>query len=379
MSVAVVLLAAGRGERLGAGIPKALVEVAGQTLLEHSLERTIDFSPDQIVVVAPADELTLFESIVTKLAPDAVVVAGGATRQASAAAGLAQVTTERVLIHDSARAFAPASLYQSVADALVDGGRVVVPGLPVADTIKRVQDATVVETPLRSDLRRIQTPQGFFVSDLMAAYREATGDYTDDAGLMESRGVMPVVVAGDELAAKVTTPNDLAQLRQSVGSPRDHIESRAGIGSDAHRFGTDGTLQLGCLEWPELPQLEGHSDGDAMAHAMVDAMLSAAGLGDIGSNFGTDRPEYAAASGEVFIRGAVALLTSAGYRVINVAVQVVADLPKVGPRRAELQQRLTELVGAPVTVAATTTDGLGFLADSRGIGCLTTALIQRRG
>lgn len=383
MSVAVVLLAAGRGERLGAGIPKALVQVRGKTLLEHSLGEVAQFNPDQIVVVAPADHLVEVTEIASRFSAQIQVISGGATRQNSAAIGVSQVTAEKVLIHDAARALAPASLFRAVSDALSTKVRAVVPGLPVTDTIKQVQGAKngaarVTETPDRAGLRRIQTPQGFFTEDLKVAYAAATSDFTDDAGLMESRGEMAFVVSGDERAAKVTTPSDLEALANNQVE-KNSDSTRAGIGSDAHRFGATGVLKLGCLEWPDFPQLEGHSDGDAMAHAIVDAMLSAAQLGDIGSNFGTDRPEFAAASGQVFLDGALRLLQSAGYELVNVAVQVVADQPKIGPRRDELQGRLSNLLGAPVSVAATTTDGLGFMADARGIGCVATALLRRAG
>jgi 2-C-methyl-D-erythritol 4-phosphate cytidylyltransferase/2-C-methyl-D-erythritol 2,4-cyclodiphosphate synthase len=127
-----------------------------------------------------------------------------------------------------------------------------------------------------------------------------------------------------------------------------------------------------------LPALEGHSDGDSVAHAIVDALLGAAGLGDIGSNFGVDRPEYSGASGAVFIRGALELVANAGYEPVNVAVQVIADKPKIGPRRLELEGQLSGMVGAPVSVLATTTDGLGFLADAKGVAAVATALLRER-
>ena len=378
MGVAVVLLAAGRGERLGAGKPKALVEVSGKTLIEHSLQNVLQFHPDQIVVVVPSSHLSEFTQIVHSIEPNAELVVGGESRQESARAGVAVVSHERVLIHDSARAFAPASVFSRVAEALNDATRSVIPGLPVYDTIKRVAAEVVVETPARSDLRRVQTPQGFFTDQLRHAYTSATEDFTDDAGLLESLGVMPKVVPGDEMAAKVTTPADL-EAAQRASAAHSETSLRSGIGTDAHRFGDTGTLRLGCIDWPDYPRLEGHSDGDAMAHAIVDALLSAAELGDIGSNFGTDRPEFAAAAGEVFLKGAQDLLAAQGYRVVNVAVQVVADRPKIGPRREELQHRLSQVVGAPVAVSATTTDGLGFLSDTRGVGCVATALIERAG
>jgi len=125
-----------------------------------------------------------------------------------------------------------------------------------------------------------------------------------------------------------------------------------------------------------MPQLAGHSDGDSVAHAIVDALLSAASLGDIGSNFGVDRAEYAGASGERFLQETLNLLAGIGLAPSNVAVQIVAEKPKVSPRRQEMEQRLSEIIGAPVSVLATTTDGLGFLADSRGIAAVATALVR---
>jgi 2-C-methyl-D-erythritol 4-phosphate cytidylyltransferase/2-C-methyl-D-erythritol 2,4-cyclodiphosphate synthase len=171
----------------------------------------------------------------------------------------------------------------------------------------------------------------------------------------------------------VTTPSDLERARAIFA------DVRSGIGVDAHQFSESGTLMLGCLEWPEYRLLSGHSDGDAVAHAIVDALLAAASLGDIGSNFGTDRPEYQGASGELFLREALRLLSDAGFEPANVSVQVVADEPKIGPRRLEIEQHLSLIIGAPVSVLATTTDGLGFLADSRGIAAVATSLVRMRG
>jgi len=180
-------------------------------------------------------------------------------------------------------------------------------------------------------------------------------------------------VEGHEHAFKITTPSDLERAGAIFA------DVRSGIGVDAHQFGDSGKLMLGCLEWPEYPALSGHSDGDAVAHAVVDALLAAASLGDIGSIFGVDRKEYRGASGELFLTETVKLLNAAGFEPANVAVQVVADKPKIGPRRAELEARLSQIVGAPVSVLATTTDGLGFLADARGVAAVATSLVRMRG
>ncbi|MCF8528798.1 MAG: 2-C-methyl-D-erythritol 4-phosphate cytidylyltransferase [Aquiluna sp.] len=373
MGLAVILVAAGRGERLGAGIPKAEVIVARKTLLWHSLSHVYDLAPDEVIVVAPSDRIPEFKHLCGAFHFDNLkIVAGGETRQDSVQNGLRQVVSENVLVHDSARAFMPSSVYRSVAKAL-DQSDCVVPVLPIADTVKEVKSSNVVKTLDRSKLAITQTPQGFKVATLRAALDSATENFTDEAGLLESIGVRVATVPGHAMGFKVTYPEDLESARKLLA------EIRTGIGTDAHQFSDAGELNLGCLVWPELPKLEGHSDGDPIAHAMVDALLSAAGLGDIGLNFGVDRPEYQDAAGAVFLEGALGLLDQAGFEPVNVSVQVIGDRPKISHRREELETHLTHLIGAPVSIGATTTDGLGFLADSRGVAAVATALIRHRG
>jgi 2-C-methyl-D-erythritol 4-phosphate cytidylyltransferase/2-C-methyl-D-erythritol 2,4-cyclodiphosphate synthase len=373
MNVAVVLVAAGNGERLGAGIPKALVSVAGKSLLAHALESIQKFNPAQLVVVAHEDHFEEFQAQVrANYNGEFAIAKGGTARQGSVANGLALVTKEMVLIHDAARCFASPALFESVA-AELSNSEVVIPVIPVSDTVKRVSGNTVLGTEDRSTLRLSQTPQGFKTVALKEALAEATSEFTDEAALMQSVGFSVTSVPGEANAFKVTTNSDLDRARQ------DFANHATGIGTDAHRFSDSGELVLGCLVWPELPKLEGHSDGDSIAHAIVDALLSAAGLGDIGSNFGVDRPEFAGASGEVFISETLRLIAARGFSVENVAVQVIADKPKIGPKRNELEARLSEVVGAKVSVGATTTDGLGFLADSRGVAAVATALLKVLG
>jgi len=373
MNVAVVLVAAGNGERLGAGMPKALVEVGGRSLLTHALSAIQQFNPAQLVVVAHEDHIPEFEHQVrANYRGEFSIAPGGNSRQGSVANGLAMVTEDLVLVHDAARCFAPAELFEAVANQL-SSSAAVIPVMPVADTVKRVSGSEVLGTEDRNTLRLSQTPQGFRTQDLQKALAEAKEDFTDEAALMQSAGFTVTSVAGDAKAFKVTTNTDLDRARQDFGA------RATGIGTDAHKFSDSGELVLGCLVWPELPKLEGHSDGDSIAHAIVDALLSAARLGDIGSNFGVDRPEFAGAGGEVFIFETLKLISAKGYQVENVAVQVIADKPKIGPKRSELEARLSDVVGAKVSVGATTTDGLGFLADSRGVAAVATALLKVLG
>jgi 2-C-methyl-D-erythritol 4-phosphate cytidylyltransferase/2-C-methyl-D-erythritol 2,4-cyclodiphosphate synthase len=180
------------------------------------------------------------------------------------------------------------------------------------------------------------------------------------------------VIQGDALAFKITTPWDLrrAQSLVEVGG------FRSGIGIDIHAYDKSVPLWLGGLHWPDEPGLAGHSDGDALSHAICDALLSAAGLGDLGSRFGTDDPHFANAHGEVFLRATLELITGAGFVVQNVAVQVIGNRPRLASRRGELEMHLGEVVGAPVSVAATTADGLGFIGRGEGIAAIATALLS---
>ena len=379
--IAVVLVAAGDGARLGAGIPKALVKVGQYTLLEHALRNILEVDNlAQIIVASHEDRVEEFSATAKSLVGEAIPISftqGGTSRQGSIANALKnlQENIDIVLVHDAARCFTPAEVFNRVAGAVRESGFGVVPVLPVADTIKQVKQDVVLGTISRDELRIAQTPQGFKAEALLAAYKSATEDFTDDASLLQATGAVIISVPGDTLAFKITVPADLeyAQLLLS-----GNYEQRSGIGTDVHRFGSDSTpLFLGTILWPGEVGLEGHSDGDAVAHAIVDALLAAAGLGDIGSNFGVDRPEYSGANGSVFIRGALELLSKANWEVVNVSVQIIGNKPKVAPKRIEVEEALTTLIGAPVSLGATTTDGLGFLGSSEGVAAVATALIQK--
>ncbi len=373
VTTAVVIVAAGSGSRLGAAEPKAFVDVAGRVMLAHAVAGVP--SDAQLVIVAPASHLDDAQAI----APHATVVAGADTRQGSVAAGLAVLEPgiRTVLVHDAARAFVPAAVFDRVIAAVESTGGGVIPVLPVIDTIKRVDGTAVLETVDRSALAQVQTPQGFPRAALDAAYAAARDDHTDDAALFAQAGGTVTTVAGDALSYKITTPADLQRAIRELEGPMG--ETRTGVGIDVHAYDASEPLWLGGLYWPDEVGLSGHSDGDAMSHAICDALLSAAGLGDIGSKFGTDDPRFAGAHGEVFIRETVALVTGAGYRVANVAVQLIANGPRLGARRTELETHLAELVGAPVSVSATTSDGLGFTGKGEGVAVIANALVTTAG
>jgi 2-C-methyl-D-erythritol 4-phosphate cytidylyltransferase/2-C-methyl-D-erythritol 2,4-cyclodiphosphate synthase len=387
--LAVVVVAAGLGTRLGADKPKAFVTLAEKTLIEHALENIAGVPAlEQVIIAVPAGhEAQTAELADVALAGTSVrfdVVVGGDTRQQSISNALGVIDPEVkvVLVHDAARALAPASLFTRVASEVRRSGLGAVPVMKIADTVKRVEadvvrETVVLETVDRESLRAAQTPQGFPVEKLLDAYAAADAEHTDDASLAQAYGIRIIAVEGDERAFKITTADDLAaaELRFVGADANDNL--RTGIGTDVHRFTEDSAkpLFLGTVIWPGERGLDGHSDGDAVSHAIVDALLSAAGLGDIGSNFGVDRPEFAGANGRVFIEATLALLKQHGFSVRNVAVQIIGNRPKVSPMRAEVEKVLTEIVGAPVTLGATTTDGLGFLGKSEGVAAVATALI----
>lgn len=391
-TTAIIVVAAGSGTRLGATAPKAFVGIDEHSVLRHALDGIFAAAPMQVIVVAPAGFEGDAETELRSAAGDrhdlGRVVTGGATRQQSVAAGLralwGDVTT--VLVHDAARALTPPAMIDAVADA-VDAGTGVIPALPVVDTLKRVDGDAVVGPVDRSELAAAQTPQGFPRALLEQAYAvaaDAGEEYTDDAALFAAAGLPVRHVRGAERAFKITTPADLDRARRLLEAaappPRAAAPARqlprVGVGTDVHAFGVDGDLWLAGLAWPGERPLSGHSDGDAVAHAIVDALLGAAGLGDIGQHFGTAHPEYAGAHADVFLARTAQLLTEAGFVIGNVSVQFQGNSPRFSPRRAEAERTLsTALGGAPVSVAATTTDGLGFPGRGEGIAVTAVALI----
>jgi 2-C-methyl-D-erythritol 4-phosphate cytidylyltransferase/2-C-methyl-D-erythritol 2,4-cyclodiphosphate synthase len=391
-TVGVIVVAAGAGTRLGADVPKAFVSVGGRTILERALENVFGMSePTQVVVVVPSADLVRAQDIVRESADVAIefasVVVGGETRQDSVAAGLSALWPDVgvVLVHDAARPFTPSGLFDAVVAHVRSSGDGVIPGLPVTDTLKMTDAGHATQTVDRSLLAAVGTPQGFPRAELAAAYRAASTSYTDDAALFSAAGHTVHVIEGDPYGFKITTPWDLRRAKElaremssvSTGPARESATLRVGTGVDVHAFDDSAELWLGGVFWPGEAGLAGHSDGDAVAHALCDALLSAAGLGDIGGLFGVDDPRLAGAHGEVFIRETVELLTARGFRIQNVAVQVVGNRPKLQPRRAEIEELLSQLVGAPVSVSATTTDGLGFTGKGEGIASLATALVLR--
>ena len=372
---AAIIAGAGSGHRLGADLPKALVKLLDKTLVEHAVAALAPVA-ELIIVTAPAG----FEDKFKELLGDQVtVIAGGVLRSDSIRIALEKIPSnyEFVLVHDAARAIASTDLAKNIVSELVKGEQAVIPALDVVDTIKEVDAGGYVRsTPDRSTLRAVQTPQGFVKSVLAHAHSSAE-DATDDAALVEAIGIKVKVIDGEERALKITTMSDLTRATQIL-LPNTEKDIRVGIGTDAHAFSADSSrkLWLAGLLWDGEVGVDGHSDGDVAAHAICDALLSAANLGDLGSNFGVSDPKYAGASGSTLLSETLNKVKNAGFEIQNVAVQIVGNRPKIGPRRAEAIAALSKaLAGAAVSVSATSTDGLGFTGEGKGLSAIATALI----
>ncbi|WP_022889890.1 bifunctional 2-C-methyl-D-erythritol 4-phosphate cytidylyltransferase/2-C-methyl-D-erythritol 2,4-cyclodiphosphate synthase [Agromyces italicus] len=403
-AIAVIVVAAGSGSRLGHAEPKAFVPLGPDTVIATAVSGVLAMrEAPHLVLVVPGERV---ETTRERFSADAAaagatldVVAGGASRQESVAAGLAVLpaAVETVLVHDAARALAPALLFDEVAAAVRARRHGIVPALDIVDTVKRVGgDGQVQETVDRSTLRAVQTPQGFPRSSLDHAYATARGDVTDDAALAAAAGLVVEIVPGDVRAFKITVPADLRRAEQLLAGRHDaeqHTAGRSpaagahddaprpaapriGTGTDVHAFAADDSpLWLAGLHWPGERGLSGHSDGDAAAHAVCDALLAAAGLGDVGQIFGTADARFAGAHGEVFLAETRRLVEASGYLIGNVTVQIVGNRPKLAPRRGEAEALLSRVLGAPVSVAATTSDALGFTGRGEGVAAIATALI----
>jgi 2-C-methyl-D-erythritol 4-phosphate cytidylyltransferase / 2-C-methyl-D-erythritol 2,4-cyclodiphosphate synthase len=368
-----IVVAGGAGTRFGG--PKQYERLGPRRVLDWSTAAARTAS-DGVVIVVPAAD-----------AEREGGVAGGDSRSASVRAGLAHVPAAATIIcvHDAARPFADTAIFDRVVAAVAAGADAATPGIAVADTIKQIDDAgVVVHTPPRSALTAVQTPQAFRASALRAAHA-AGGEATDDAALVEAAGGRVVVVDGDAANRKITDPADLRWARERVAARAEEgdivptPDIRIGQGFDIHRFSDDPSrpLVLGGVTFEGARGLHGHSDADAIAHAVTDALLGAAGLGDIGEHFPDTDPRWKGADSLQLLRHAATLVRDAGWRVGNVDCSVVCEQPKLAPRRAEMQQRLSEAAGAPVTVKGRRAEGLGALGRAEGIACWANAVIMK--
>jgi len=375
MTTTALIVAAGRGERAGGGVPKQFRVIGGKPVLRWAVESLIRHPAVQStrVVIAQGQQDDATQALDGLDVGEFVI--GGAERADSVRAGLAGIDSDAVLVHDAARPFCPAAVIDRLLASLefFEGAA---PVLPVGDTLARI-DETLGEPVDRTGVARVQTPQAFRLAALKSAYVRWDGPSpTDETIVVRAAGMKVAAVRGDPALEKLTLPSDFARAETWLGG---RLRPRTGMGFDVHAFAGEGPIMLGGLEVPHERGLAGHSDADVVLHAITDALLGAAGLGDIGEHFPTSEPRWKGAASSLFLARAVGLLREKGAVIDHIDCTIIAEEPKVGPYRQAIRTRIAEIAGLSVeqvSVKATTTEGLGFTGRREGIAAQAVASIR---
>ena len=377
-----VVVAAGRGVRMGAAVNKVLLPLCGEPVIRHAVRAFCEADEiDGVVVVASADETEQMRAALCGLEKVCAIVPGGSTRQESVKNGLDALPKEAriTLVHDGARPLISRELIARCIRQTEDCGSAVV-CTPVTDTVKVEKDGCVVRTLDRSQLRAVQTPQCFFAGELKAAYEAAARDgvsVTDDASVMEHAGHSVHLLESSEVNFKLTTPEDLRRAEDIIGE-RKFMQRlpRTGFGYDVHKLASGRRLILCGKEIPWEKGLDGHSDADVAVHALMDALLGAACLGDIGRLYPDNDPAFEGADSMKLLADVLRRVKDAGYAVAHADVTIVAQKPKLMPYMDEMRRNLENaMAGAQVNVKATTTERLGFEGRGEGISAQAVATI----
>jgi 2-C-methyl-D-erythritol 4-phosphate cytidylyltransferase/2-C-methyl-D-erythritol 2,4-cyclodiphosphate synthase len=357
------------------GVPKQFRMLGGKPVLRWAVESLIRHPAVQRVrvVVGQGQEVQAAAALggleVGELVP------GGVERADSVRAGLAAIEGDAVLVHDAARPFCPTPVIDRLLASLefFEGAA---PVLPIWDTLSRVGE-TLGDPVDRNGLARVQTPQAFRLCALKSAYERWNGPPpTDETTVARAAGFKVAAVEGDPALHKLTLAADFERAEQWIAG---RLLPRTGIGFDVHAFSGEGPVMLGGVEIPHSRGLAGHSDADVVLHAITDALLGAAGLGDIGEHFPPSDPQWRGASSDLFLRHAVELLRGKGAIIDHVDCTIIAEEPKVGPHRSVMRARIAEIAGLAidqVSVKATTTEGLGFTGRREGIAAQAVANIR---
>lgn len=377
-----VVVAAGRGVRMGAAVNKVLLPLCGEPVIRHAVRAFCEADEiDGVVVVASADETEQMRAALCGLEKVCAIVPGGSTRQESVKNGLDALPKEAriALVHDGARPLISRELIARCIRQTEDCGSAVV-CTPVTDTVKVEKDGCVVRTLDRSQLRAVQTPQCFFAGELKAAYEAAARDgvsVTDDASVMEHAGHSVHLLESSEVNFKLTTPEDLRRAEDIIGE-RKFMQRlpRTGFGYDVHKLVSGRRLILCGKEIPWEKGLDGHSDADVAVHALMDALLGAACMGDIGRLYPDNDPAFEGADSMKLLADVLRRIKDAGYAVVHADVTIVAQKPKLMPYMDEMRRNLENAMpGAQVNVKATTTERLGFEGRGEGISAQAVATI----
>jgi len=388
-SVYVIIPAAGRGARFStSGTNKVFAGIGGRPILRWTAAAFSSHPRvDHIVIVAGPDELEECLHALSGLDKVAAIVPGGATRQESVERGLAAIADPDsiVLVHDAARPMVSSEIIDRCIDGVLAKGNAVA-AIPVADTLKRVDAGTILETVDRSALWAVQTPQAFRTADLRSACESAhTAGFsgTDESSLIERFGSVPVhIVAGAPENFKITRAEDLALAEAVFASRRKAEDMRVGFGYDIHRFAAGRKMVLGgvLFEMEDGIGLDGHSDADVLLHAVCDALLGAAGLPDIGHMFPNTDLRYKDIESTVLLENVRKRLDEEGYRVSNLDATVIAERPKIAPFVQEIRSIIADILHTGIDrigIKATTNEGLGAIGEGQGIAAHAVACIVR--
>lgn len=374
-----LIVAAGQGVRAGDGLPKQYRTLAGQSVLHRTVETFLRHpSVTDVRVVISPEHRDLYDAAVKHLRlPEPV--AGGATRQDSVRLGLEALSHNPpalVLIQDAARAMTDHRTISAVIDAL-SNAEGAIPVVPVADTLKRTRDGRIDETVPRESLAQAQTPQAFHFEKIMSAHRSARDrTFTDDASIAEAAGLKVAAVEGQRSNFKLTTAEDFVIAERQLDAG---LVSRSGQGFDVHKFGPGDHVWLCGVRIPHTHGLVGHSDADAGLHALTDALLGAAALGDIGEHFPPTDARWKGASSDIFLRHAADLIAQRSGVIDHVDITVICERPKVSPHRLAMAVRIADILRldpSRVSVKATTTEGLGFTGRNEGIAAQAIATVR---
>jgi 2-C-methyl-D-erythritol 4-phosphate cytidylyltransferase/2-C-methyl-D-erythritol 2,4-cyclodiphosphate synthase len=375
MTTTALIVAAGSGSRMGRGVPKQYQLLGGKPVLRWAVEALMGHpavKSTRVVIGRGQEELATAALDELDVGP---LIKGGSERADSVRAGLDAITGDAVLVHDAARPFCPPAVIDRLV-AQLEFFQGSAPVLPVGDTLAR--GAGQLGEPIdRTDMVRVQTPQAFRLDALRQAYANWTGTApTDETTVLRAAGMSVATVEGDPALDKLTTPADFDRAQQWLAG---RLSPRTGMGFDVHAFSGEGPVMLGGIEIAHSRGLAGHSDADVVLHAITDALLGAAGLGDIGEHFPPSEPQWRGASSDIFLRHAVQLLRSKGAIIDHVDCTVIAEEPKVGPHRQAMRTKVAEITGLEpdqVSIKATTTEGLGFTGRREGIAAQAVASIR---
>ena len=375
MSVTALIVAAGKGERLGGGLPKQYRPLGGRPVLRRAVEALASHPAiDALRVVIGAGQHDRASEALAGI-DVGPLIEGGAERADSVRAGLSQVAGDVVLVHDAARPFCPPAVIDRLLAPLelFDGAA---PVLAVGDTLARAGDRIEASVD-RSGLVRVQTPQAFRLSALRRAYGSWTGQTpTDETTVARAAGLSVAAVEGDPALEKITTSADFARAEQWLAARQ---VPRTGIGFDVHAFAGPGPIMLGGVEIPSERGLSGHSDADVVLHAIADAILGAAGLGDIGEHFPPSDPQWKGASSDRFLAHAAALVRALGGIIDHVDCTIICEAPRLAPHREQMRDRIADILRvrrSQVSVKATTSERLGFTGRGEGIAAQAVANIR---